>query len=354
MKLLEGLQESLQETSQGLKEDDEILQKHEATVKDSLTEGREQRSTLEKKCQVLKARADELAHCDPEDLEAARQRLQTVSRDMETQSHELEEHLGATRDLDQALALAHEAKSTAQASIKECQRQREDSRGWSVAEVKAAQARVDSLVESSGWRIVSAHGSQLTFEHYSELLLSFNTAAFLPAAENTQQSPALTLAYSPAKWRTHPDTTTNNEPSTTQRFFLQLLRARLHSFDPRQTHASKLLQIVQSGWEMAKRTEDQTTQLNRRIGITTSRIVGDEKLVIESTLLLRETRSKVLTSFTLTAAATGLEVKASVAFDARVAYGTVKGLEGLGKKTRVGVEQGSWAEVVERLGNKAG
>ena len=356
MRLLEGLQQSLKETTQGLNQDEEVLRKQHVTLEGSLNQAQQQRKRLEQEHAALRARASELAGCEPGDLEAARQRLSTVSQEIESQSHTLEQSLEASRDIEQAIAAAREAKNEAQASTKEAQRQREDYRLWSVAEVKAAQSRVDDIAKSSGWRVKAANGSKLTLEYQGELLLSFDTLAFLPASEKTQSaktSPGLVLAYSPAKWRKGGETQASNEPSTTHHFFLQLLRAHLHSLDPQAAHATSLLKVVEAGWRLACCVSGQIKQLNRRVGITHVSIASNEKLVVETNFLLPTSQSKVNVVFRIAAAAVSSDVHGGVSVAASCAYGKPFDESGmrkvLRKKAGETLSDMRWADAVETL-----
>ena len=355
MKLLDGLQESLKDTTQGLQADDEALAKQFDVVEHALKESQEKREALEQEHRVLRARADELAGCDPEDLETARQRLQTVNEEIKSHSHDIEGQHESISDLDQQIAAAKKAKESASAATKDAYRQREASRGWSTAEIAKVQTRVNELVRTSGWKILGASGTQLHLEFEGVLELAFNAAAYLPLVQThmdakANTSPALSLTYAPKGQR-------RQDPSTTQRFFLQLLRAHLHSLDPAETHASVLLRVVAAGWESASRVEAQIKCLRRRCGVTVERIAGDEKLEVETVVLVPTSESRVDVTFGVDVAVKGEEVEASIGVRAETAYGRrVERAEmEKGLRKRVGGilggsgERSEWTGAVESL-----
>ena len=355
MKLLEGVRESLGDTSDDFQKDGEALDRQLDVVQDALTVTRERRTVLEREYELLQTRANELAACDPEDLETARERLQTVSQEIESNAHLLEKHIESMSNSDKELAIAKSVREAAQTATRDAHRQREECRGWSTDEVKKVQANVDNLVAATGWRILSTSGSQLALEMDGELILSFNSAAYLPTAakarSNTSVAPGLSLAYTAKQQR-------SSELSTSQRFFLQLLRAHLHSLAPSKTHASSLLHVVASGWGMARAAEAQLTLLRRRGGITAEQIAGDEKLVINSAVLLPASQSKVNVTFVLNATTRGDEVEAVVGASTACVYGKDFGSIDMNKILQkrtlrtlgeVGQSTGDWAEGVEAL-----
>ncbi|KAL9061103.1 MAG: hypothetical protein Q9162_000248 [Coniocarpon cinnabarinum] len=236
-------------------------------------------------------------------------------------SHILEDQLELTHKLDEDIIAAREARDAAYAATEAAQKQLEEPSNCSRTEIRELQARVDELANSTGWRFVAAQGTQLTVEFEKQLHLSFDSAAYLPVANARRKShlsPALSLNFAPTAKN---GSATSSEPSTTQRFFLQLVRAHLHSLTPTETSASSLLRVVASGWELAQLIENETKHLKRRCGITIEQIAGDEKMILDTTILLPASESKVKVTFAIVAAASGDMVDAGVGVATRVAYG---------------------------------
>ena len=321
MKLLEGLQESLKETMQGLALDDEALRKQTTVIQEALNAAQQQRQSLEQERQILRTRADELASHDPEDLELARQRLETVNSEITSYSHKLESTLEAVADIDTTIINTRHAKSVASSHTKTAQTQLEQSRGWSATEVQAVEKRVAQLQQESGWQITGAQGTVLTLSYKKEVLLRVNPTAFGASAEGDVDT-ELSLTYA-----------MEGEPSTTQRFFLQLLRAHLHSLDPRGVKVGLLLKAVKDGWELAGRIGEEIQMLERRGGVTTVNIVGDDRLRVETNILVPNVLGKVVLGVEVVVSASGGGVAGgNSAVDARahggvhVAYENEKGI----------------------------
>lgn len=358
MKLLEGLNESLNDTARGLGDDDAALKRSEDAIAPLLPEIKAEHASLEREHTDLKARSDELAACDPEDLSTARERLQTVTVEIEAHAHSLEAHQESLTDLDAQIEAAQETKRVAEHDARKAQKQREESRGWSAAEVKSLQSRVDALTAESGWAVVGASGSTLTLHFEKQLSLSFNTTAFAPQAASSAPT-GLSLAYIGAG-------AGETEP-TTNRFFIQFLRAHLHALPAASTSHSQLLKLVASVWRTARAVERQIAFLKLRVGPTEPRIVGDERLGVESEVLLPGVSSKVCVGFEIVAGVVqqgededrSLGVQAQVEVHARVVYGEGYRQDRMGefvKKRISGVlacgleeEEGAWADAVVEL-----
>lgn len=310
MKLLDGLVESLTETAKGVERDDDILSRREATLFPHLRSIMSEKAALEHQVNDLKSRAIELAKYDPEDLDAARERLKTVSSDIESKSRIIETNQESLEDLDEQIAAARNAKNEAQDEIEKARRQREECRGWSVTEVRASQTRVEHLTSQTGWSVTGATGSSLRLSFEKQLELSFDTRAFLPLVDRNA-SPGLGLIY-----------TGNEAESTIARFFVQYLRAQLHALTPSSTEAAKLLRFIASGWSCARAIRRQVTHLELRAGPTETRIVNDERMAVDVDVLLHGVKTKVKVSFELRIC-TGAEetIHARAQVSASVVYG---------------------------------
>lgn len=322
MKLLEGLKESLAEISESVERDDATISRQEQMLQPILGPVLEEHSRLEHECRELQARAEELAACDPEDLRHARERLVSVGKEAEDKKCLIEEHRSSLQRMDSAIEAAYEAKSQCHAAARDAQKVREECRGWSAAEVEKLGGRVDALESSSGWAILSASGSTLTMAYQNQLQLLFDTAAFLPSSsfsKTTHGYSSISLAYM------GDDASRNRRAlplTTTKRFFLQLLRASLIQLPPQQTHARDVLRLVSEGWSVCMAVVQEVEKLRFCCGMTGEKILGDEKLDVESDLLLEGVKTKVAVAFEVQVGVlAGFEVRGRVRPSTRVIYG---------------------------------
>jgi kinetochore protein Spc7/SPC105 len=141
------------------------------------------------------------------------------------------------------------------------------------------------------------------------------------------------------------------ELTTTLRFFLQLLRASLHALPQCTTSTKDLLHLISTGWGTALTVAESERRLNIECP-TESRIISDERLAIESTLLLPKVRTKIRTCFEIFANVTeALEMDTNVNVATKVVYGEPydeKKMTGaVGKVVGGGLE--GWAEALRDL-----
>lgn len=175
---------------------------------------------------------------------------------------------------------------------------------------------ITNLEQTYGWSIVSASSSPatITMSYKSQLKLFFHPAAFNATTGKTNRSNApISLTYTSA-----------TQPTTTLRFFLQLLRASLQALPQSTTRVASLLNLVSNGWDTALAVAESERRLHLH-SPTTSRIISDERLCISSTILLPQVRTKVRVEFEI-AAAVGedgedLELSTTVQPGVQVVYG---------------------------------
>jgi kinetochore protein Spc7/SPC105 len=144
--------------------------------------------------------------------------------------------------------------------------------------------------------------------------------------------------------------------STTKRFFLQLLRAHLHSIAQCQTPISSLLQVISSGWNMALSVSEAVRVLNLSC-MTNEVILSDERMAVDTMLLLPTLQTKVRARFEVAATAVENTLESNVKVDATVVYGERYDEAKMGEflttfaGARIGKIEGmgKWAEGVEDL-----
>ena len=135
------------------------------------------------------------------------------------------------------------------------------------------------------------------------------------------------------------------------RFFLQLLRASLHAIPQCSTPVSDLLALVSNGWNTALSVAEAERRLDLE-SVTDSRIVSDERLSIESTILLPKVRTKVRVTFELLAAVgNGMELSTTTEARAWVVYGETYDEKNMTKfvNERTGDVADGWGNAVREM-----
>lgn len=216
--------------------------------------------------------------------------------------------------------------------------------------LKRAADSIKQLEETHGWSITSASSSppSLTMTYKSQLQLFFHPNAFLTPSQPKKTCPnaPISLSYIARDRNEQPQ-----ELSTTLRFFLQLLRASLLALPQCTTGVVELLALVSHGWTTALKVAHAESQLAVE-GVTDVRIVSDERLAMDSILLLPKVRTKVRVTFELLAAIReGIELCTTVEASAKLIYGEQydeKKMTSLIAKA-VGDSYGEWANLVRGL-----
>jgi kinetochore protein Spc7/SPC105 len=142
MKLQEGLKEGVIKISHDMDNDYSVLQEQldilDTVVPDLLTKYAE----LEAESGILEEAAQEIADCDPTDLQAARDELVELGEDIDAKKELLEslrKEFKAAEDEVDALATK---KSTYLANIEQSEKIRESCRGWSSSEINQMKGKV--------------------------------------------------------------------------------------------------------------------------------------------------------------------------------------------------------------------
>jgi kinetochore protein Spc7/SPC105 len=136
MKLQDGLKEGLLKTAEGMDNDDKLLSKQQELISSILPDLVKRFEALELEHGDLEAVAQELADCDPQDLEDARNELATVDKSIEEKTRKLAE---LRQELDESVrsveALTLQKQQYLE-EIKEADKIREECRGWSSEEIR--------------------------------------------------------------------------------------------------------------------------------------------------------------------------------------------------------------------------
>lgn len=137
MKLLDGLKDGLLRIRRDFDEDAGILTQQEQLLQAVLPQLVAEHEQLAAEAKLLQAKADELASCDQEELEDAREQLVRIDAELEEKRQMVAELQEQLREREQAIEDAAERKQECQAEIKEAERVREECRGWTGSEVAA-------------------------------------------------------------------------------------------------------------------------------------------------------------------------------------------------------------------------
>ena len=190
----------------------------------------------------------------------------------------------------------------------------------------------------------------MTMAYKSHLQLFFHPANFnTHCANKTSAAPAnapISLTYTAA-----------TQPTTSLRFFLQLLRASLQALPQFSTTVSALLNLISSGWDIALAV----AEAERRLVLetpTSARILSDERLLMEAEILLRDVKTKVRVGYEISAAVAtrdddsdSLELSVNVEPAVRVVYGEPYNETKMQEfvKKNVGGEVEGWDTAVRQL-----
>lgn len=360
-KLWDGLKDSLEANANGLNEDLVIIEETEQHVEEALPALSAEKERLTSEHAYLSERADDLKGSDPQELNSARETLRSLATELQKKREQLQMHQKDIEERNAALAHAKEVKAEYEAAIKEAHRKREECRGWSIGEVRKLRSEVTALELSTGWSISSASGSTLTMVYRSQLQLFFDTATFLSntaASESKRHSTSQSRGNSPISL-SYIEQDTAQLP-TEKRFFLQIMRAYLQTLHQAQTDVKDLLRFVSRGWDSALSLIGEVARLNMRAPAHCE-IISDERMLVKTSILLRETQSKVEIAFEVgvgTAAASeqGLRLHMDSA-RARCVYGEAfkeakikEFLEGYVRNSEN--DEGIWVGAVAELSKK--
>jgi kinetochore protein Spc7/SPC105 len=135
MKLQDGLKEGLLKTAEGMDNDERLLAKQQELLSSVLPDMVKRLEELEQEHEDLEAVAQELADCDPQDLEDARTQLAAVDSSIAEKTSKVAE---LRRELDESVGDAEaliQQKQRCLEEIREADKIREECRGWSSEEI---------------------------------------------------------------------------------------------------------------------------------------------------------------------------------------------------------------------------
>lgn len=139
MKLFDGLKDGLLSISEGMDQDHEKLTEQERLLHPILPDLIEEHESLEQEHRTLQVQADELASCDQEELKDARNALLAVEESIDAKQRMIQDLQNQLLEKEDHLENAIERKQECLEETKEAEKVRQESRGWTSAEVAALQ-----------------------------------------------------------------------------------------------------------------------------------------------------------------------------------------------------------------------
>ncbi|KAK4128151.1 Spc7-domain-containing protein [Parathielavia appendiculata] len=269
MKLQDGLKEGLLKTAEGMDNDERLLEKQEELLSSILPDMVKRLKELEGEHVNLEALAQELADCDPQDLEDARAELTAVGDSIAEKARKLAE---LQRELEESV---QDAETLAQQKqhyieqIREADKVREECRGWSSDEVSKLKAQTDAVEKKHGWAIRSISGTTITMRYKREIELVFDLA--LPQRQQRQQQEQQQTRFVSLRYVAK----TPSQCPPEKEFFLHHIRGHLlrsqqqtkaspssSSSSTVTHHPKRLLGIVSSAWDRAGAVSEHIRRLS--------------------------------------------------------------------------------------------
>ncbi|KAJ0162499.1 Kinetochore protein spc7 [Colletotrichum tanaceti] len=311
MKLQEGLREGLVRISEGMAVDDKVLHQQQKLLSSVLPAIASRFTALQQDHQNLQAVAEELADCDPEELEAARSDLATLEIDVEEKIRRISELRGQLEEAEQGIEELVQKKQQCHDDIREAEKIREECRGWSISEISALKARVDSLEKQHGWAVTGVSGSTISMTYQREIELVFDMASF----QHGQKNSRIDLWYIAANRETNP------APSTPEKeFFLQCIRDHIRGLPQSRTKIADLLHWVRAAWDKSNCTSNHIRQLNITFPTAVAR-TSDSSIAVKSSLLLSPIATKVEVALEIRGSSRTDGVEFALHPEAKVIYG---------------------------------
>ncbi|KAI1426787.1 hypothetical protein F5Y12DRAFT_741213 [Xylaria sp. FL1777] len=351
MKLQDGLKEGLEKISEGMVADEKLLQKQQTLLNSSLPTLLQHSESLTTEHEDLEAVAQELADCDPQDLQSAREELTALDSDIEAKKRKIEELRRQLTETESNIDTATQSKKSCVADIDEAEKEREECRGWTSNEINSLKGKVDELERRHGWAITRLSGTTISMTYKREIELEFDVLSFRGAASSNSR---IDLQYIVANGDRD-----SLPPSPEKEFFAQCIRDHVRGMTRAQTGIHTMLRTVSDVWEKANHVEANVRLLNCTFPTNVTR-TSDSSMAIRSMLLLTPLETKVEIILVLRGQHTPKGLHISITPQARVVYGENFKIDKVAEylATRIGTsviteaEQGeteSWSDIIVEL-----
>ncbi|KAI1649988.1 Spc7-domain-containing protein [Daldinia loculata] len=312
MKLQDGLKEGLLKIEEGMAADEQLLHQEQELLDSILPKLVEQLASLELEHDNLQSAAQELADCDPEDLQVARSELTDLDSDIEAKLKKIEQLRQQLSETESGIGELSQKKKECVADIEEAEKVREQCRGWTSNEVSALKARVEAIEKQHGWAITGVVGTSLSMTYRREIELVFDVRAFKGLKPDNSR---IDLWYIAANREQNP------QPSTPEKeFFIQCTRDHIRGLAQAQTKIKNLLDMVSTAWKMANHVARNVHLLNTTYRTKVTK-TSDSSISIRSWVLLVPLETKVEVVLSLHGRSTPDGVEVTITPQARVVYG---------------------------------
>ncbi|KAI9171691.1 chromosome segregation protein [Paramyrothecium foliicola] len=345
MKLQDGLKEGLVKIAEGMEMDDEALHQQQELLSSVIPSISNRFEVLEEEAQNLEEVAQELADCDPSELEAAREELISLSDDVEQKKKLIAQLRQQLEESEEHVEELTAEKQQCLGEIKESEQIREECRGWTSKEINALKGRIEKLEKQHGWVVTGISGSTISMAYKREIELVFDVASFQPQRPNSQ----IDLWYL-ADGREH-----GAIPKTVEKeFFLQCIRDHIRALSQSSTKVPEFLRQVSSAWDQANHTCAQIERMNIAFRTKTTK-TSDNSISVKSSLLLVPLETKVEVTLRLQAGSRSGGIAVSISPEATVVYGERFNTGKMGEflATRMGGNIGAteedWSNIVAEL-----
>ncbi|KAK4181692.1 putative kinetochore protein spc7 [Triangularia setosa] len=323
MKLQDGLKEGLTKIAEGMDDDEKLLAKQQELLSSVLPDMIKRAEELEKEHENLEAVAQEMADCDPAELEEARAELVALDEGLEEKQRKIEELKRQLEESTGGIDALTRQKQQCLDEIREADKIREECRGWSSEEISKLRARTDKIEKTTGWAITGISGTAISMTYKRQIELVFDVASFQqPGNPNHRPGPSsnIDLWYTAAKC----EPTNQSIPLTPEReFFLQAVRDRIRSLPQQITPVNVMLKVISDGWDKANTVANYVRLLNLTFP-TGVRKTSDSSIAVVSSLLLvpLQTRVEAILNLKVVNGGGGREgLEVSVVPEAKVVYG---------------------------------
>ncbi|KAI0103523.1 Spc7-domain-containing protein [Daldinia grandis] len=312
MELQNGLKEGLLKIEEGMAADEQLLHQEQELLDSILPKLVEQLASLELEHDNLQSAAQELADCDPEDLQAARSELTDLDSDIEAKLKKIEQLRQQLSETESGISELSQMKKECVADIEEAEKVREQCRGWTSNEVSALKARVEAIEKQHGWAITGVVGTSLSMTYRREIELVFDVRAFKGLKPDNS---TIDLWYIAANREQSP------QPSTPEKeFFIQCTRDHIRGLAQAQTKIKNLLDMVSTAWKKANHVARNVHLLNTTYRTKVTK-TSDSSISIRSWVLLVPLQTKVEVVFSLHGQSTPGGIEVTITPQARVVYG---------------------------------
>lgn len=143
--LQDGLKEGLDKIAEGMDADDHLLEKEQKLLDSVLPALVEKFEALQAEHDNLQSIAQELADCDPEDLQAARTDLSEIDADVRAKRQKIEELQQQLSETEESVSHLSQKKQECLADIEEAEKIREECRGWTSKEITSLKGLFQSF-----------------------------------------------------------------------------------------------------------------------------------------------------------------------------------------------------------------